>query len=418
MKSLLQFIKEFVQNKGLLVFSSIIFSKFSFLFINIIAARLITEEDLGKILLIASVFNVFVTVSGWGSNQGLLRYGNLMKDDLDKDSLSKYLLWTGFRNQIMVTILFFLISVVYITKYESIFFIIPFFAIRLIGFYFFNHIQADYRIRNKNKEFAVTNIFVNFISLVLVLILTYFFSEIGYLTALALSPWFAVLFFKKNKSSFKPLNINLKEFWKYSFHASITYFLSDLLFSMDILLLGFLLDDVAVANYKLAIIIPMNLSFLPLTFMQTDFPKLAKNYQNKTYLQFYIKNYYRIFIPVGISILFFGYLVKDWIISFVFGENYQGNGWTFYIILCALVGNMWLRNLYGNLASAIGKASWNTYIAIGALIIIIVLGFLLIPTYELIGAAIGMAVAFSFTGIAGALLFHQYLRNLKSEKNY
>ena len=38
-------------------------------------------------------------------------------------------------------------------------------------------------------------------------------------------------------------------------------FLSDLLFSLDILLLGFLLNENAVADYKVAIILPSNLTF-------------------------------------------------------------------------------------------------------------------------------------------------------------
>src|SRR5690606_19048257 len=152
----------------------------------------------------------------------------------------------------------------------------------------------------------------------------------------------------------------------------------------------------------------------PLIFMQTDYPKIAQNFENSRYLKFYIFNYYKIFLPLGILVIIVGYFIKDWIVPFVFGKHYaDGNGWVFFIILVALVGNIWMRNLYGNMISAIGKAHWNTYISAGALIIILILGVLLIPKYGITGAAIGMAAAFTFTGIAGMVLFYNYLGKLK-----
>jgi O-antigen/teichoic acid export membrane protein len=96
---------------------------------------------------------------------------------------------------------------------------------------------------------------------------------------MAIMPWISLIFLKRNifvHNNF-PININKKEFWKYSLHGSMTYFLSDILFSMDFLLIGLLLSENDLAMYKTAIIIPMNLSILPLVFMQTDYPKLAKN---------------------------------------------------------------------------------------------------------------------------------------------
>lgn len=241
-----------------------------------------------------------------------------------------------------------------------------------------------------------------------------FWGLLGYLIAMAIMPWISLIFFKRNiliRNNFN-ININKQEFWQYSVHGSMTYFLSDILFSMDFLLIGLLLTENDLAMYKTAIIIPMNLSILPLVFMQTDYPKLAQNFQNKEYLNYYIKNYYKIFIPLGFFIIIVGWLLKDDIISLIFGKQYDGNGLVFIIILFALVGNMWLRNLYGNLASAIGKVKWNTYTSIIGLTIILLLGLWLIPAYGIVGAALSMAGAFSSTGIVTAILFYKYLKNI------
>ncbi|QLH29793.1 MAG: polysaccharide biosynthesis C-terminal domain-containing protein [Candidatus Parvibacillus calidus] len=76
-----------------------------------------------------------------------------------------------------------------------------------------------------------------------------------------------------------------------------------------------------------------------------------------------------------------------------------------------------MRNLYGNLSSAIGKAQWNTYASLAAIVIILGLGVWLIPIMGIEGAAIGMAAAFTFTGLMTMILFHKYLRNLGHERS-
>lgn len=55
MSELFRFIREFIRNKGLMVFLSILVSRLSMLGINIIAARMITKDEFGLISLVFSV---------------------------------------------------------------------------------------------------------------------------------------------------------------------------------------------------------------------------------------------------------------------------------------------------------------------------------------------------------------------------
>ncbi len=419
MNELIRFIREFIQNKGLFVFSAIFVGKISVFLTHVIAGRLLSKDEYGLIVLVLSVFAVFSTLSGMGSNQGLLRFGVLQKNDEDKDKLSAFVLRQGFVNHIFVTICFLIVGYLYVIKYQGIGLVIAFFGIRMIGGYFENYIQSYYRIFKDNKTFSILNITVSVAGLLMVAVGTYFFGIIGYLAGIALMPWFSLLYFKKPKKTqnFKSMNLNLKEFWSYSIHASLTYFFSDLLFSMDFMLIGIMLDESSVAVYKAAVILPMNLAILPLIFMQTDYPKLAENYKNKNYLKFYIRNYYKIFIPLGILCLVVGYFIKNYIVQLIYGDQYAGNGWVFFIILAAIVGNMCMRNLYGNLSAAIGKAHWNSYASLIAIGIVIGVSVWLIPIYGIMGAAIGMTAAFLFTGLFTMTLFNLYLKKLDDGKN-
>ncbi|MCO6461582.1 MAG: oligosaccharide flippase family protein [Saprospiraceae bacterium] len=414
MKELIRFIKEFVRNNGLFVFSAILISKVSLLAINIIAARWISIEDYGMVSLVFSTFAIFAPLTGWGSYQGLLRYGVLEQDQFSKDRLSRYVLKKGFFNHLSIVLLFVIASYLYTLKYGNIVLIIALFGVRLLGYYFQNFLESYYRICYDNRTFSWITILTGLGGLLLTIIGIHYWGLLGYLMAMALMPWLSMIFMKKHliQAGSSTLSLNLNEFRSYSIHAGITYFISDILFSMDFLLIGFLLNEDSLAYYKTAIILPMNLAILPQIFVQTDYPKLAQNFKNKQYLSYYIKNYYKIFIPLGCLILLVGYLIKDDIIPLVFGRQYQGEGAVFFIMLIFMVGNMWMRNLYGNLTSAIGKANWNTYVSVGAVLIILALGLWLIPLLGIKGAAIGMGVAFTFTGITTMILIHRYIRNL------
>ena len=419
MSELIRFIREFIRNKGLMVFLSILVSRLSMLGINIIAARMITKDEFGLISLVFSVFAIFAPLTGLGSYQGLLRYGVLETSQDAKDNLSRYVFGKGLFNHLIIICIYIAISYIYTLRYGGIQIVILLFAVRLLGYYFQNFIESYFRIHHDNKMFAWIGMITGVGGFLMVLAGTWFWGMLGYLVALAVMPWLSFLFYRREAFSgiITMPSINLKEFWRYSFHGGLTYFLSDILFSMDFMLIGFLLDGHAIAMYKTAIILPMSLAILPQIFMQTDYPKLALKYADKSYLEFYLKNYYKIFIPLGIIILIVGFLLRDRIIPFIFGEQYAGNGIVFFIILAALVGNMWLRNLYGNLSSAIGKAQWNTYASLAAIVIILGLGVWLIPIMGIEGAAIGMAAAFTFTGLMTMILFHKYLRNLGHERS-
>ena len=168
------------------------------------------------------------------------------------------------------------------------------------------------------------------------------------LIAIAFTPFISLLWFKKE--NLKPItdtfSFNKKEIWNYGFHASGTALLSDALFSADVLLLSFLMNETAVANYKVAILIPANITFLALTFMQSDFPMLAKNYQNRNFLWNYIKNYYKIFIPISALIFVIGVIFKSEILHLFFSAKYSDNSLLFSILLGGFCLNMLLSLIH------------------------------------------------------------------------
>ncbi|MCS3532311.1 oligosaccharide flippase family protein [Chryseobacterium sp. JUb7] len=415
MKSLQVFLQNFLKNQGQYVLVSLLIGKICAFLSSLFIIKLLPTEDFGKMSIVAAIFALFASCTGLGSYQSLLRYGSISESPVVKQKLSAYLLRQGFIYQLILTVIFLISSLFYVNKYEDIFWIFLFFALRFIGFYFFNYIQTELRINSKNREFAKLNNVVNIFGLVLTLALTYFFQLKGYLIAITLIPFLSFFWYKKTNLSVKeiPSVFSSKEVWKYAFHTSGTTVLSDALFSADILLLGFLLNENYVADYRVAILIPSNVTFLALAFMQSDFTVLAKNYTNKIFLKHYISGYYKFFVPVCATIFIIcSYFSKN-ILKLFFNEKYAENSGLFVVFMATFLLNILFRNLYGNLMSAVGKMAMNTKTSLFSLILLITLSFILVPKYHLMGMTISVSVTLIFSGLILAFFFYKYLKELK-----
>lgn len=415
MKDLRNFIGDFFNNKGQHVFLSLLIAKICAFLGSLFIIRILPENEFGTISIVASVFAIFIPFSGFGSQQSLLRFGSMSNDSMEKEKLSNYLLKQGFIYQLLLSGLFIFVSLFFISKYQDIFYIFLLFTIRLIGFYFLNHIQSQFRIFGNNREFAkITNV-VNLSGVGLLLVLSYYFGLKGYLIAIAITPFIAFYWFKKEylNSVVENFSFSKNEIWNYGLHAAGTALLSDTLFSADVLMLSFLMNETAVANYKVAILIPANITFLALTFMQSDFPVLAKNYRNKNFLTSYITNYYKIFIPISLLIFLVGFIFKTEILYLFFSERYSDNSWVFVILLGGFSLNMLFRNLYGNLLSAVGMMKMNTAISVLTLMMLVLFSFVFVKKCGIEGMAFSLTLSMFIGGFLLLFSFYLYWKDLK-----
>ena len=415
MNSLYIFVSDFFKNKGHHVFLSLLIAKICGFVGSISIIRILPESEFGTVSIVASVFFIFLSFNGFGSNQSLLRYGSMLQDISEKKALSTYLLKKGFFYQLLISGLFLFVSIFFINKYEDILFIFVLFTVRLIGYFFLNHIQSEFRISGNNSAFARVSNFVNIVGVILLLILSYFFGLRGYLYAVALTPFLCFFWFKKGyfRSSFDQFNFSKKEIWNFGVYAAGTALLSDALLSADILILSFLMNETAVASYKVGLLIPLNITFLASTFMQSDYSILAKNSNNKAFLRNYIFNFYKLFIPISLIVFLTGLMFSTDVLSFFFDAKYVNSRVVFLIFLGGFSLNMLLRNLYGNLLSAVGMMRINTFISILNLILLLVFSFFLVNPFGIIGMAISLSLSMLICGILLLFSFYNYWKDLK-----
>lgn len=267
MSLLKSYIQNFISRAGNYILSASIISRILSFIASWIALQLIPNKELGIVLFAYNIILFIIPIGGFGLHQSLLRYGAILKTDEEKNSLFRYTFFKGIWVSFILIFILLLASYFINFKFKNTNYYLAFLSITIIPTYLFELIKIQFRLKHKNKLFAFTEIiFTTFLTLS-VLVLSYYFKEKGYAIALILTPTLSVLFFiQKFKSDLlfkkKPTIINPK-FWKYGIFASLSNVVTQLLFVIDILLIGFLLNDAEmVTNYKYISLIPLSLLFL------------------------------------------------------------------------------------------------------------------------------------------------------------
>jgi O-antigen/teichoic acid export membrane protein len=382
---------------------------------------LIPNKELGVVLFAYNIIVFLIPISGFGLNQSLLRYGALLKSKEEKNSLFLYVLSKGTLASLVLIALIILSSFFVPFKFENTQFYVVILSFIILPSFIFEIIRAQFRLQHNNKSFAYTEFWHSIILLLSVFILSYFFQEIGYTIALLATPLLtSLLFINKLNIDFSlktKLTITNFSFWKYGFFASLSNVVTQLLFVIDILLIGYLLEDTEmITNYRYISLIPFSLLFLPRVFIATDFVAFTEKIYDKNYIVNYIKSYMLFFLIVSFILLLFSFLFAEQILS-ILDSNFTQFVDTFLILMFGIVGIYIFRGLFGNLLSSIGKAHINYYIASFALIINIVTNYYLIPKYGIKGAAVTSAILMWLTGLISLIWFWHLYKKLLLNKN-
>lgn len=391
------------------MFFATIISRLLSLLASWIALQFIDNTALGVVLFSYNIILFLLPISGLGLPQSLIRFSALNKNKEDRNTIFLYVLKYGFLSSLAMILLIIISSFFIPFQFEKAqsymiilsFLIIPSFLLEIV--------RAQLRLNHDNKNFAYSEFLYSIIFVLLITCLTFYFKETGYIISLLLAPILALLFFiKKLKITIKKIKI-LPElnflFWKYGFFASLSNVVTQLLFVVDILLIGYLINDAEmVTNYRYVSLIPFSLLFLPRVFINTDFVTFTEKIYDKIYIKEYIKSYMLLFLFISVLLIITSYFFGSFILKLL-DENFVIYYDSFFIMMIGISGIFIFRGLFGNLLSSIGKANINYYIAIIALILNVISNYYLIPELGIKGAAITSAILMWFTGILSYVCF-------------
>ena len=419
MTQIKEYINGFINRSGSYVlFSTMAARVLSFLG-SWIALQLIEAKELGVILFAYSIVQFIIPIGGFGLHQSLIRYGALLKSEDEKQQLFSYVLKKGIVASIAIILVLVGIGYFIPFQFDKTYGYFSILSLSILTVFILEIIKIQFRLQHKNRLYAITEFWYNIILTGLIFGLSYLFQGMGYIIALIVSPVLTALFFIKKLNVKLHIKNNLKitnlSFWKYGFFGGLSSVVTQLLILIDIILIGYLIDDpVAVTNYRYISIIPFSLLFLPRVFITTDFVTFTEKIHQKDYINRYIKNYMLFFGVVSILLLLFSYFFAEQIL-YIFGVEYMDYADSFLILIMGIVGIYIFRGLFGNLLSSIGKIELNYYIISIAIVINVISNYYLIPLYGIKGAAITSAILMWFTGILSWLSFLYFFRKNRYE---
>lgn len=413
MGTLRQFLSDFIRNDGGWVVLSNFITKIAAFLTTLWIIRIFSAEDFGYISVAASIFTMFASFTGFGMPVALLNLNAFNKTNPRKVRREALFL-QGIFYHLLITVIFIAASFVLLKDNALIYAVIAAYTVRFFGMFLIGWLQSSFRVDGNNAAFAKISLTFALLHLFLTIVLCRYLNVYGFLISLAVTPFITVVCFSRTRqySGFIIEWAVPKEIWKFAAHVSFANFFSELLFSADILLLGYLMNEPAVADYRVAILVPSNIIFLAQSVLQSDYVKIAERSFERVFLVNYVKQYYKLFVPTILAVCLVSFLFKDDIIALLFGGQYTGVGRMFVILMAAFSICILGRVFFGNMLAAVGRMSDNTLSAVIGLMVVVFSGYFLVQEFGPEGMAYAMLLSMISFAVVGALQWSDYLRKL------
>lgn len=415
---LIDFFLNFKKRGGYHIFISTLLSQFIQMIITIVVVRMLTPTEYGEITFIQSFISLFIPFSGMGLNYSLLRFGAIAETSSKSRRIYKICLKYGLVAStvlyMIVCFLGFVLNFSLISNYIYLYI----FSLMLISTFLQETAQSYLRVLDKNVAFARNNILFSVLLFVTSVAGTYFFGIIGFIIARVIVPIFIfciiIITEKLYKQEIIQEEIEITQYVNYGFFVGLGSVASQLMYQIDTLLLGVLgISSFLIAEYKIATVIPYAILFIPATIMTTDFVLISKKSNDREFLNSYRNKVTIILLIISLLGVAISLLFSEKIILLLYGKQYIGASKVMDVLMVGIVASFALRSPNGNILAAVGKSNWNAFLAYSTVIFNIILNYIFINLYGVIGAAVATTIVMWGTGIISYLMCNKYIADLK-----
>ncbi|MCX6711566.1 MAG: flippase [Candidatus Woesearchaeota archaeon] len=396
-----------------IVFIGCLFSKILGYFYVLILARL-GSYKFGLLNIGFGVYAIVGIIALLGLNTGVLRYVSFYKAKNDKNKI-KGAIVSALQIALPLSLLLSSIIFIFANQIASLFHdnnLVLILRIMIIGVPFFvlgnifiHVLRAYHKIGYAVGAREVIEKIVN-ISITLILFyfgLNIYGASIAY-TVAAVST-FVISFYLMEKKVFSIFS-KIKTYYyrnemvKYSLPLVLTGFFFMIIRWVNTFILGYFKDASYVGIYNVSLSTADLMYLAPMALTTLSFPIMTERYsksENKDLKAIYdttTKWIFLVIIPIYLVFFFFS---KN-ILGIMFGNEYSKGALTLSIlaagyILCSL------SKTATDILSIAKKTKIIFYITLVAAIINVMLGFILVPKYNLIGAALSTSISFTIMGI-------------------
>lgn len=386
---------------------------------SILLVRILSKQLYGVWSYAENILQFFLLIQGLGAVVGFLQFSSATNDLNKKMSYFKFTLILGILTNsiIALAILIFAyfgsLPIKGSLEVLSYLFLFPLFSI------IFDSIQIYFRSSFENKKFAYLTT-LNSATFLLFSVLGAFYwgllgVAVGRYIAVFVSIVLGIYFLKtilKPLISSSSLSVHeVKEFMSFSLISMLSNIFSSLLFLLDVFFIGMLMkDELMVASYKIATIIPFAMNFLPMTIIIYVYPYLVQLAHDKEKIKLKLHQLMKILFAVNSIISICCIIFADLIISIIFGKKFLDAVPAFRILMLSYIIIGSFRSPLGNTINALKKVKYNLIVVIVTGLINIVLDYVLITHYKMIGAALTSLTVSALSVIMSYLFFNHAIK--------
>lgn len=374
---------------------------------SVVIVRIITKEEFAYLSYADNLYQYVSMFTGLGMALGILKFCSPKIDQEEDRFFFYYALKVGSLFQVFITILLIVyVMLSGITFLESRSLILAL-AVYPMLYYITQVLQSYLRAHFKNKLYMVTSLIQTCIVLILSVILAFSYNVYGIVVARYIAMLAAVFVGFKSLKIRKTAYLNvtekekLKSFWKMSLSLMIANIFSMIMPMNEMLLVSVLLKDESItANFRIATLIPAQLVFIVNSIIVYFFPHIVNISDNRKLAFNKIKKvaFFNALVIFVITII--GYTLNPIIIKFVYGEEYMSavSISAFFWIAYAINGG--IRMIPMNMLPALGKSEFNATIAIISALVHLILDYIFITKFGIVGAAFAIIFVYILSGVA------------------
>lgn len=393
---------------------------------SIIYVRMMGQHQFGLYAFAYTVISFFLLLNGFGAASGVLQFVSRSKNHEESLAYLKYAMHLGIVFNCVLSAGIFLYALFIPLPLSGVKPVLCLMAFFPIGRLYIDVYQAYLRAVGQNHLLAKFSISVNLMLLVSNVIGIYCAGLTGFIIATYVS--YIVMFCLSvfvyklpNVFKIKPAlgngqahiirqKINKKEFVGYSVYITVGNAFSQLLFILDIIILGYIVKDAAVvAKYKVATVIPFAINFIPGIVSTLCYPYFAKNANNLHYVKELKQRLQKIMFGFSFSLSILLIVLAKPIITIIFGDTYQDSVVPFQILSFGFWILATFRNINGNVLASLGKAKLSMWLNVGIVVINVLLTVILVNYFGIIGAAVGVVLIYTLSSVIASLVLRRIL---------
>ena len=401
------------------------FTKFISFFGSIFIVRFLNKNEYGVLSYFENILGYFTIIAGLGLAVGVQRYMVLAEGDGKKKDCFLYSLRRGSLLNVLLVLAFVLFCFLY--PHPDEFRGFPTIIISLglcIPFIFIINIcQSSLRALFDHKNYA----YLAFVTSVILIVFRVAgagwgglnLSVIFRLIAEVLCALLCICIFfgcyLKQTTRVSNTKLFLRKLNKYSLQMMLTDGLWAIFMLNDMFLLGqFAGDSSILADYKVAVVIPANLSILTAAVGIFAAPYFTRHENDNAWVRKYLSLLLMVTVVAAGLIAGLCALFSEEIVTFIYGNQYNSSASVMIVLLIASFVNNGIRATIANVLSAMGRQHVNLIVAGIGVLLQLVLDTLLISRYGAFGVAWSSVIVYFI--MATILVCYTFKKIFQTEK--